>query len=159
MHNYYLQRGFQIVFIKGDGEFKPMEEKVYELYGAPKLNLSSANEHVPEIERKIRVIKERVRAVRYSLPFNALPPKVLIHSVLFVTKQLNLFPVKGGVSAQFSPKQILTGEVVHYKFCSMPFGQYCQISEEDAPRNSLAARTQGAIALGPSGNVQGGHKF
>ena len=159
MHNYYLQRGFQIVFIKGDGEFKPMEEKVYELYGAPKLNLSSANEHVPEIERKIRVIKERVQAVRYSLPFNALPPKVLIHSVLFVTKQLNLFPVKGGVSAQFSPKQILTGEVVHYKFCSMPFGQYCQISEEDAPRNSLAARTQGAIALGPSGNVQGGHKF
>jgi hypothetical protein len=159
MHNYYLQRGFQIVFIKGDGEFKPIEEKVYELYGAPKLNLSSANEHVPEIERKIRVIKERVRAVRYSLPFNALPPKVLIHSVLFVTKQLNLFPVKGSVSAQFSPKQILTGEVVHYKFCSMPFGQYCQISEEDAPRNSLAARTQEAIALGPSGNVQGGHKF
>jgi hypothetical protein len=41
----------------------------------------------------------------------------------------------------------------------MPFGQYCQISEEDTPRNSLAARTQGAIALGHSGNVQGGHKF
>jgi len=53
----------------------------------------------------------------------------------------------------------LTGEVVHYKFCSLPFGQYCQISEEDTPRNSLAARTQGAIALGTSGNVQGGHKF
>ncbi len=97
--------------------------------------------------------------MRYSLPFNALPPKVLTHAVLFVTKQLNLFPVKGGISAQFSPKQILMGEVVHYKFCSMPFGQYCQISEEDAPRNSPAARTQGAIALGPSGNVQGGHKF
>jgi hypothetical protein len=60
MHNYYLKRDFQIVFIKGDGEFKPMEEMVFKLYGAPKLNLSSANEHVPEIERKIRVIKERV---------------------------------------------------------------------------------------------------
>ena len=74
-------------------------------------------------------------------------------------KQLNLFPVKGGIFTQFSPKQILTGDVVHYKFCSLPFRQYCQISEEDTPRNSLAARTQGAIALGPSGNVQGGHKF
>ena len=115
--------------------------------------------HVPEIERKIRVIKERVRAVVYSLQVNALPPKVLTHAVLFVTKQLNLFPVKGGISIQFSPKKILTGEVVHYKFCSLSFGQYCQISEEDTPRNSLAARTQGAIALGPSGNVQGGHKF
>ncbi len=60
MHNYYLKRDFQIVFIKGDVEFKPMEEKVYELYGSPKLNLGSANEHVPEIKRKIRVIKERV---------------------------------------------------------------------------------------------------
>ena len=28
MHNYYLQRGFQIVFIKGDGEFKPLEDLI-----------------------------------------------------------------------------------------------------------------------------------
>jgi hypothetical protein len=97
--------------------------------------------------------------VVYSLPVNALPPVVLVKLVLFVTKQLNLFPVKGGTSTQFSPKQIMTGKVVHYKFCSVPFGQYCQISEEGTPRNSLAARTQGAIAIGPSGNVQGGHKF
>ena len=35
MHIYYLQRGFQIVFIKVDGKFKPMEELVFELYGPP----------------------------------------------------------------------------------------------------------------------------
>jgi hypothetical protein len=58
MHNFYLQRGFQIVFIKEDGEFKPLEEFMPELYGAPRLNLISANKHVPEIEHKIRVIKE-----------------------------------------------------------------------------------------------------
>ncbi len=48
---------------------------------------------------------------------------------------------------------------MHYKFCTLPFGAYCQISEEAQPRNSLALRTQGALALGPSGNIQGGHKF
>ncbi len=159
MHNFYLQRGFQIVFIKGDGEFKPLDGMMSKLYGAPKINLSSACEHVPEIERKIWVIKEQVHAVVYSLPVNALPPVVLVNAVLFVTKQLNLFPVKGGISTQFSPKQIMTGKVVHYKFCSIPFGQYCQISEEGTPRNSLTARTQGAIAIGPSGNVQGGLKI
>ncbi len=95
----------------------------------------------------------------YSLPVNALPAVVLVNAVLFLTKQLNLFPVKGGISTQFSPKQIMTGKVVHYKFCSIPFGQYCQILEEGHPRNGLRALTQGAIALGPSGNVQGGHKF
>jgi len=98
MHNYYLQRGFQIVFIKGDGEFKPLEDLIQsELYGGPKMNLASANEHVPEIERKICVIEERTRAVRYCLPCNAIPAIVTTHAVLFVTKQLNLFPVKGGI--------------------------------------------------------------
>ncbi len=95
----------------------------------------------------------------YSLPVNALPPVVLANAVLFVTKQLNLFPVKGGISTQFSPKQIMTSKVVHCKFYSIPFGQYCQISEEGTPRNSITARTQGAIAIEPSGNVQGAHKF
>ncbi len=63
MQNFYLQRGFQIVIIKGDGEFKPLDGMMSKLYGSPKINLSSANKHVPEIETKIWVIKERVRAV------------------------------------------------------------------------------------------------
>ena len=82
------------------------------VYGAPALNLASANEHVPEIERKIQVIKERVRAVIYSIPFNSIPARMLIHAVLFVVKQLNLFPVKGGLLPKLSPKQIMSGEVV-----------------------------------------------
>jgi hypothetical protein len=57
------------------------------------------------------------------------------------------------------PKQIMLGEVVHYKFCAMGFGRYCQIHEEDQTQNNLAARTQGAISLGPSGNALGEHKF
>ncbi len=91
------------------------------MYGAPKLYLASANEHVPEIERKIRVIKKRVRAVIYSIPFNSLPAWMLVHVVLFGTKQLNLFPVKGGLSWKLSQTQIMSGEVVHYKFCAMGF--------------------------------------
>ena len=79
MCSYYLQRGFQIVFIKGDGKFALLEVWMATVYGAPKLNLASANEHVPEIERKIWVIKERVRAVIYSIPFNSLPAQMLVH--------------------------------------------------------------------------------
>ena len=84
---------------------------------------------------------------------------MLIHAVLFVTKQLNLFPVKGGLSSRLSPKQIMSGEVVNYKYCKMGFGRYCQIHEEDKPRNSNNARTQGEISLGPSRNAQGDQKF
>ena len=86
------------MFEKGDGEFKPLENRISELYGGPILNLAGANEHVPEIEHKIRVIKEQVCAIVYSLPVNALPAIMLVHAVLFVTKQLSIFPVKGGIS-------------------------------------------------------------
>ena len=84
---------------------------------------------------------------------------MLIRVVLYVVKQLNLFPVKGGLLSKLSPKQIMSGEVVQYKFCAMGYGRYCQIHKEDQPHISTAARTQGAISLGPSGNAQGGHKF
>jgi hypothetical protein len=52
MHNFYLQKGFQIVFVKGDGEFKPLKELMPELFGGPTMNLASANKHMPEIEQK-----------------------------------------------------------------------------------------------------------
>ena len=117
------------------------------VYGTPQLNLTSADEHVPEIERRIWVVKERVRAIVYSIPFNMLPAQVLIHVVLFVAKQLNMFPMKGGVSAHLSPKQIMLGEMADFKYCKMGFGPYCQFHEEDQPRNSLKARTRGAIFL------------
>jgi hypothetical protein len=60
---------------------------------------------------------------------------------------------------KLSQKQIMSGKVIHYKFCAMGFSRYCQIHEEDQPRNGMVARTQGAILFGPSGNTQGGHKF
>jgi len=145
--------------VTADNEFAPLAELLYELPGAPTLNLTSANEHEPFIERRIRVIKERVRSVRHSLPFTSVPVKMLTHMVFFVVKMLNHFPVKGGVSALYSPKTILSGQTLNYKQCALPFGTYCQVHEEDGPRNSLVARTQGAISLGPSSNRQGGQLF
>ena len=101
---YYLQKGFQIVTVTADNEFAPLAELMYELPGAPALNLTSANEHEPYIERRIRVVKERTRAVRHSLPFTQIPAKIITHMVFFVVKLLNYFPAKGGVSTQYPGK-------------------------------------------------------
>jgi hypothetical protein len=59
------------------------------------------------------------------------------------------------------PKTIMSGEVPDYKkdLLCLPIGQYCQVHEEETPRNGQASRTRGAISLGPSGNLQVGHKF
>jgi hypothetical protein len=54
----------------------------------------------------------------------------------------------------------MSGEVLDYnKHLRLQIGQYCQVHEGDSPRNGQVARTKGAISLGPSGNLQGGHKF
>ncbi len=145
--------------VTADNEFAPLAELFYELPGAPTLNLTSANKHEPYIERRVRVVKERVRSVRHSLPFKSIPIRMLSHMIFFTVKMLNNFPVKGGISIQYSPKTIMSGHMLNYKQCSLPFGSYCQVHKEDGQRNSLAARTQGAISLGPSTNQQGGQLF
>jgi hypothetical protein len=111
--------------------------------GGPMVNLASANEHVPDIERRIRVVKEQCRATRHSLPFKIIPKLMTIHIVLNVVKLLNFFPTKGGVSDTLSPKTIISGETLDFKkHPSLQIGQYCQVYEEDTPRKSQVARTK-----------------
>ena len=160
IYQFYLQRGFRITAIHVDGEFEPLKPLIESLPGGPVVNLAASSEHVPEIERRTRVVKERCRAVRHGLPFQRIPKLLTIYIVFNVVKMLNFFPTKGGVSETLSPKTIMSGETLDYKkHLRMPIGQYCQVHEEENPRNSQAARTRGAISLGPSGNLQGGYKF
>jgi hypothetical protein len=160
-YQYYLHRGFRITTVHGDGEFEPLKTLIESMPSGPMVNLASSNEHVPEIERRIRVVvKERCRATRHSLPFERIPKFLTIHIVFHAVKLLNFFPTKGGVSDTLSPKTILSGETLDYKkHLRLQIGQYCQVHEEDTPCNSQRPRTKGAICLGPSGNLQGGFKF
>jgi hypothetical protein len=77
---------------------------------SPKLILAAKGDHVPEIERRIRVIKERCRALRHSLPFNKIPMIITMYMVLHAVRMLNFFPQKTGVSETLSPKTIISGE-------------------------------------------------
>jgi hypothetical protein len=54
----------------------------------------------------------------------------------------------------------MSGETLDKKkHLSLQLGQYCQVHEEDNPRNSHIARTKGVMPLGTSGNLQGGFNF
>ena len=45
------------------------------------------------------------------------------------------------------------------KYLCLQFGKYCQVHEEEIPRNSNKPRTLGSVCLGPTHNEQGGFKF
>jgi hypothetical protein len=157
---YYLQRGFRITILHADGEFAPLKTLIDSMPSGPVVNLVSTNKHVPEIERRIHVGKERCQASRHDLPFQRIPKLLTIHIVLNSVRMLNFFPTRGGISDHISPKTIMPGKVLDYnKHLRLQIGQYCQVHEEESPRNGQIARTKGAISLGPSGNLQGGHKF
>ena len=119
-----------------------------------------AQQHVPEIERTIKAVKERYRAAYYSLPFQAIP-KVLIKALAKrVVKFLNMFPPKGGVCTHWSPCAIVTGKPLDYNInCVCPFGSFVQALNEPNPLNTPAPRSLDAIYLDANDETMaGGYK-
>ena len=94
---FYLQKGFSIHTVHADGEFGALKDIIQNIPAGPRVNLTSANEHAPEIERRIHVVKERSCAFCHSLLFNRIPKLMTIHAILNIAKVLNYFLTKQGI--------------------------------------------------------------
>jgi len=93
-----------------------------------------------------------------TLPFEKYPNRLIVETVYNAIFWLNCFPHKNGIHPTLSPRTIITGSTIDYnKHCNLQFGTYAQVHEPH--NNSLLPRTTGAIALRPSGNIQGGYFF
>ena len=93
-----------------------------------RLHCLPAGAHVPEAERNIRVIKERVRIMNSHVPFKKCPNVMARMMVLNAVTQLNLVPAKGGVSEYYSPHMILKRPNLDWsKHCQFEFGTYVQV--------------------------------
>jgi hypothetical protein len=72
------------------------------------------------------------------LPYSCLPRIMLVHLLHFITMWLNNFPVSNGISANFSPGEIILRHHLSYKYhCHAPFGAYCETHEDNEPTNSM----------------------
>ena len=115
IYRFYQRRGFKITMFNADGEFAPPQVLINDMANGPRVNLTSANEHAHGIERRIRVVKERARAIRHGMPFNKIPKLLTTHTVINAGRMLGFFPTKGGVSETLSPRTIMTGKILDYK--------------------------------------------
>ena len=137
-----------------DGQFHGIQGELAEI--GITLNVVARGEHLPEIERHIRTIKERVRCVYAMLPFKKIPSRMLVELVYFCVYWLNSFPARDGISDTLSPRAIVHGTNIDYnKHAKLEYGTYVQSHEEHD--NTMATRTIGAIALRPTGNRQGSY--
>jgi hypothetical protein len=139
-----------------DGQFGCLEG---DLLGMQVLLNKTANEeHVGEVERFIRTIKERMRCSITTMPFKHVPNRMVIELAKRVVFWFHEFPAKDGISARLSPRTIMTGQTInHDRHCKYDFGEYVQTHEEHD--NTMATRTVGALALRPTGNIQGSFYF
>ncbi len=134
-------------------------EKLKDMLPNVTLNTTAANEHVGEIERMIRVIKERGRGTINMLPYETMPKLMVIELMHFCVMWMNSFPVKSGVSKKWSPRELVSRHKLDAKLhCKAPFGSYCEVHVDPDITNTMEPRTKWAIYLGLTGNRQGSYK-
>jgi hypothetical protein len=76
----YTQWGFIVENVLMDRDFKSLRYDIPELH----LNTTVASKHLPEIERQLKGIKERMRAIRSTLPFKRIPSRILIEIMQYM---------------------------------------------------------------------------
>jgi len=153
----YNQAGFAIKEFRADVEFEKirfdLEQKQINV------NLTSGKEKQPDIERQVRVVKERYRALYHKCPFSMWPKIMIIRGATYCVRWLNTFPPSGGISPTYSPRAIITGRPVSYdKHCRVGFGSYVQATTTKDPTNTPEERCIDGIYLGPLDNTQGGYE-
>lgn len=145
----YTNRGIQVSQINADNEFECLRGDL----GPTTLNTVGAEEHVGEIERSIRTIKEGTRTVIHSLPYTHYTRAMVSGLVIRVTQGLNELPANDGVSKELSPQTLIMGSPPpSYKdLTELAFGDYVETAQ-GATKSTTTSRTMGAIALFPSRN-------
>ena len=139
-----------------DPEFQFLEETLV----STSLNTTGAHDHVPAVERKIQVIKELMRVHHANLPLPSFTRQRKIELAMHVVMFLNASPPKSGMSKTYSPCTIMTGKSIDWKkTCKLHLGAYTQVHRYRKVTNTPEERTQGAICLGFTGNIQGTYNF
>jgi hypothetical protein len=137
-----------------DGEFDMPE--IWESLAGEGVALDSTgrDEHVGDIECYVRTVKERMHATYNTLPFTHMAPHLVIEMAKQAVFWLHSFPRVDGVSNHMSPREIMTGQRLDYaRHCRFEYGEYIQTHEQHD--SSMTPCTIGALALWPTGNVQG----
>ena len=156
---FYRSYGHNIKELFADNEFGAVKKDI-EQYNGVRTDLATPNEHVPDIERNIRVVKDRTRCSIHDMPYPSLPRNFKKDLVLSLVIMLNTIPRKAGISEYYSPWTLITGRKLNYKLhCRVRPGEYCMTHEEEKPRNSTKARATNAVAIGPCANLHGTYKF
>ena len=145
--------GLRAATIRVDGESAIATDWMVAKTGH-RIDSGGAATHVPMVERKIRTLKERVRSMVCTLPYN-LTEKLEEWLIKAAVYSINLVPTVNSVSYN-SPRERLYGVIIDAnKDLKHSYGDYVQVHEEEISNRVDIGRTRGAIALRPTGAMDG----
>ena len=102
---HYNNEGYKINKIHCDKEFKSIMDEVSDNLDVDMIYASS-NDHVLDIERSNFTVEERYCVTFYRLAYKCIPKVMTEHLTMRVTKNLNMFPAREGISQHYSPQTI-----------------------------------------------------
>jgi hypothetical protein len=148
----YHTNNFRLIQINADMAFEGIREDLRPVG----LVTAPAGKKVPEVERSVRVVKERLRCIKAGLPFRRVTKAMTKAFVAQACKSLNDVPPKEGASRLHAPARIVANRAqVDYEMLKVRTGQYCLVIDEHEPWNGPAPRKIGAIALRPKEDDNG----
>jgi hypothetical protein len=146
-------RSFECKEIRTDGE-GAVAAMVPELNGLGiPVSPSGPGQHVSPVERFVQEVKKRARSHEHGLPF-VMCKVLLIYCVLFCVRCINMQASTTSID-HTSPLEQFSGMKLDAKRdLRVGFGDYVEATVPNTD-NTMAARTEGCIALLPTGNLTG----
>ena len=90
-----------------------------------------------------------------SNAYQHLHKQTMIRLVYLCITMINAIPVSKGISEQFAPRDIVTGERLNLNHLKAPFGEYIEASVDADVTYDMKGKTHPCTTLGPRGNWQG----
>lgn len=143
----YEAQGFNVTQVCADNEFDCIRMDIMPAH----LETVGANEHVPEVERSIRYIKECTRACLHDLPYTKISKQMTIGIIKTTTKYCNAFYGADNVGDKLSPRNIVLGlpNLSYKRVCQMRTCMPAMVTVKRKKTNTMSTRAVEAIALSP----------
>ena len=105
------------------------------------------------------ILKDHIHATYHGIRYKMLPRTVICYMVMETTAKLNYFPMKGGCSNYFSPREFLHHVKLDYKkHCSMPLLSFILAHNEPTLTNTACACALDCLFLCTVHMKQGGYE-
>ena len=155
--HFYKNNGYTIQMFLMDRKFDCIRDS---LPDEENINTTAANEHIPEIERKNCMTKQRARALIINFTFKKIPGQIIIGLIQFVGLCLNQDISGNRVLYVYPQRKTIMGRNLayenHYKF---RFGSCVESHDDSKITKDTEDRKVIVILLGNTANFLGRYKL